>query len=50
MDKAKKIELIENICDNFCKYSGTGEDGFCSYCAENDNKCPLDELAKEVEE
>lgn len=45
------MDLVENICDNFCKYSGTGtsEDG-CEYCRTHNGECPLDVITREIEE
>lgn len=50
MDEIReKVEkLAEDICDNFCRYSGTGEDGKCEYCKNHNNKCPLDDVMREV--
>lgn len=50
MDKIADLveELAENICDKFCKYSGTGEDGKCLWCQTHNNECPLDEIMEEV--
>lgn len=41
-------ELSDEICNKFCKYSGTGKDGKCDYCIAHDNKCPLDKILREV--
>ena len=41
-------ELAENICDNFCKFSGSGSDGKCIWCKTHNNECPLDEILEEV--
>lgn len=41
-------ELAENICDNFCKFSGSGSDGNCIWCKTHNNECPLDEILEEV--
>ena len=50
MDEIReKVEkLAEDICDNFCRYSGTGEDGKCEYCKNHNNMCPLDDVMREV--
>ena len=46
---AEKVEkLAEDICDKFCKYSGTGEDGHCIWCQTHNDECPLDEIMEEV--
>lgn len=41
-------ETMENICDKFCKYSGTGTNGECCYCATHEGECPFDELAEKA--
>lgn len=41
------IDAVEDICNNFCKFSGTGSD--CVWCQLHEGKCPFDELMKEVE-
>ena len=50
MDEVRELvdELSENICDNFCRYSGTGKDGKCEYCINHNNECPLDDLMRKV--
>lgn len=50
MDEIREIvdELTDEICNKFCKYSGTGKDGKCDYCTAHNNKCPLDKIMKEV--
>jgi len=40
------IETIEEVCDKFCKYSGTGENGECCYCATHEGECPFDKVYK----
>lgn len=36
-------EMVENICDNFCKYRETcDENAECEYMRNNEGKCPLD--------
>lgn len=41
-------ETVEEICDKFCKFSGTGTDGHCIWCQMHEDDCPLDELLKVV--
>ena len=45
----KMIETIEKVCDNFCKYGGTGDDNGCVYCQTHCGECPFDDVAKEIE-
>lgn len=42
------IQTSENVCDNFCKYSGTGNENGCVYCQTHCGECPLDDLLKEI--
>ena len=42
------VELVETICDNFCKFSGSGSDGSCIWCKTHNNECPLDKIMEEV--
>lgn len=51
MDELKEIveKLTEDICDNFCKFSGTGKDGQCVWCKINNDNCPLDAIKDYVE-
>lgn len=39
-------ETIENVCDNFCKYSGTGDENGCVYSQTHCGECPFDDLMK----
>ena len=41
-------ELCEEICDQHCKYSGTGDSEGCDYCKEHDGACYLDKLREMV--
>lgn len=42
-------ETTENVCDNFCKYSNTGDsENGCEYCQNHNNECPFDKLYKAV--
>lgn len=34
-------EMAENICDNYCKYGGTGEEDFICDEVKEKGKCPL---------
>lgn len=45
----KMIETIEKVCDNFCKYSGTGDDNGCVYCQTHCGECPFEDVVKEIE-
>lgn len=40
--------LAENICDNFCKFSNTGNDGHCIWCQMHNDECPLDEIMEKA--
>lgn len=46
----KIMETAENMCDNFCKYGGTGDENGCVYCQTHCGECPLDDLLKEIGE
>lgn len=37
------------ICDQFCKFSGTGENGHCVWCQMHEDDCPLDKLLEVVD-
>lgn len=41
-------DLIEDICDNRCKYT-PDENGVCEYMKENNGACYLDVLANLLE-
>lgn len=49
MEKNKTVievirEVCEDICDNYCKYAGTGDEDFiCDPISEN-GCCPLDAI------
>lgn len=43
------METAENICDNFCKFGGTGNENGCAWCQTHEGDCPLDKILKEVE-
>jgi hypothetical protein len=54
MNDISDIQLVaeqtaEEICDKFCKFSGTGKDGHCVWCQIHEDNCPLDKLLKVVE-
>lgn len=51
MEKMAEIveRLADKICNNFCKFSGTGKDGHCIWCQTHNDECPLDEIREEVE-
>ena len=37
-------EVVEDICDNYCKYQDTtDEEGICD-CIRDGGKCPLDRI------
>lgn len=39
------LMVLEDICDNFCKYRETvDEDCLCDYIRDGSNSCPLDIL------
>ena len=42
-------ETVNNICKDFCKFSGTSEKGHCVWCQLHEDDCPFDELLKVVE-
>ena len=42
------IDTCDEICNNFCKFSNTGEK--CVWCQTHDNECPLDKLIKITED
>lgn len=42
------IDTCDEICNNFCKFSNTGEK--CVWCQTHDNECPLDKLLKITED
>ena len=42
------VETVENVCDHFCKYSGTGDENGCVYCQTHCGECPFDDLLKEI--
>ena len=43
------VETVEDVCDHFCKYSGTGDKKRCVYVETHSGECPFDELLKEIE-
>lgn len=43
-------ETCELICDQFCKFGGTGNENGCCWCQTHENQCPLDALIKAAEE
>ena len=50
-DRDVIIDTCSEICNNFCKFAGTGDGNKgCVWCLLHDNKCPLDNLMKMVEE
>lgn len=48
MISKEEAQIIDNtcskICDKFCKFGNTGNDGQCIWCLTHNNECPLDEL------
>lgn len=50
MDDIQKVveNLAEEICDKFCKFSNTGNDGHCIWCQAHNDECPLDEILVKV--
>ena len=38
------IETTEEMCDKFCKFSGTGDENGCVWCQTHENECPLDKI------
>ena len=43
-------ETVDNVCKNFCKYSGTGNEEGCVYTQTHCGECPFTDLLKEVGE
>ena len=41
-------KTADSICNTFCKFSKTGNDGHCIWCQMNGDKCPLDDLLATV--
>ena len=41
-------ETTQEICNKFCKFAGTGDDGHCIWCQTHEDKCPLDDLMRKV--
>ena len=50
IDRKIIMDTCSEICNKFCKFAGTGNDKGCVWCQLHDNKCPLDNLLKMVEE
>ena len=42
------IETVENVCNHFCKYSGTGNEKGCVYQQIHLGECPFNDLLKEI--
>ena len=43
-------ETYDDVCKNFCKYSGTGNKGGCVYTETHYGECPFNDLLKEIGE
>lgn len=44
-------ETAEKICDDFCKFGGTGDnDNGCVWCQSHEGQCPFDDLMEGVKD
>lgn len=44
------VEVVEEICDKYCKFNNTiHDDGSCAYMRANNRACYLDRLIKAAE-
>ena len=43
-------ETCDNVCKNFCKYSGIGNEKGCVYQLTHCGECPFNDLLKEIGE
>lgn len=48
-EREKATEIIENVCDKFCKFTGTGTNGECEYQKQHNGSCYLDDLMRIIE-
>lgn len=45
------IKTTETICDDFCKFSGSGDsESGCVWCQMHEGACPFDELLERIGE
>ena len=42
------VETVEDVCKNFCKYGGTGNEKGCVYQQTHYGECPFNDLLKEI--
>lgn len=43
-------ETVDDVCNHFCKYSGTGDEKGCVYTQTHCGECPFTDLLKEIGE
>lgn len=41
-------ETVDDVCNHFCKYSGTGDKNGCVYTQTHCGECPFTDLLKEI--
>lgn len=41
-------ETVDDVCNHFCKYSGTGDKNGCVYTQTHCGECPFNDLLKEI--